>query len=235
MILVILQARMTSPRLPGKAMAPLRGEPMVWRQIERIRQARCITKVVVATSAEPADDPLAGYLVSRGQTVFRGASENLADRFLRCIEAAGPATHVVRVKGDCPFVDPGVIDESVRLAAASRAAYVSNRVRPSFPKGLEVEVATVRALTAATHEAEPDEALARSPFALVRGRPDLFSQAHCSAGRDWSHLDWRVKTPADYAFARAVYDALHPADPGFCMRDVLDVLQGRQDLARWAA
>ena len=121
------------------------------------------------------------------------------------------------------------------VAAASRAAYVSNRVRPSFPKGLEVEVATVRALTAATHEAEPDEALARSPFALVRGRPDLFSQAHCSAGRDWSHLDWRVKTPADYAFARAVYDALHPADPGFCMRDVLDVLQGRQDLARWAA
>jgi len=235
MILAVLQARMTSPRLPGKAMAPLRGEPMIWRQVERIRQARCITKIVVATSAEPADDPLASYLVSRGQTVFRGASQNLTERFMRCIEAAGPVTHVVRLKGDSPFIDPGVIDECVRLSAASRAAYVSNRVRASFPKGLEVEVASVRTLVAAAAEAEPEDARTASPFGLVRRRPDLFDQAHCRAGRDWSHLDWRVKTPADFAFARAVYDALHPADPGFGMHDVLDVLQGRQDLARWAA
>lgn len=235
MILAILQARMTSPRLPGKAMSPLRGEPMIWRQVERIRQARCLTKIVVATSAEPVDDPLASFLISRGQTVFRGASKNLSERYMRCIEAAGPITHVVRLKGDCPFVDPGIIDECIRLSAASRAAYVSNRVRPSFPKGLEVEVASVRTLAAAVAEAEPQDAQSVSPFALVRRRPDLFDQANCRAGRDWSHLDWRVKTPADFAFARAVYDALHPADPGFGLSDVLDVLQGRQDLARWAA
>lgn len=235
MILAVLQARMTSPRLPGKAMAPLRGEPMIWRQVERIRQARCITKIVVATSADPADDPLASYLVSRGQTVFRGASQNLTERFMRCVEAAGPVTHVVRLKGDSPFIDPGVIDASVRLSAASRVDYVSNRVRPSFPKGLEVEVASVRTLAAAAAEAEPEDAATASPFGLIRRRPDLFDQAHHRAGSDWSHLDWRVKTPADFAFARAVYDALHPADPGFGMNDVLDVLQGRQDLARWAA
>lgn len=235
MILAILQARMTSPRLPGKAMAPLRGEPMIWRQVERIRQARCLAKVIVATSAEPVDDPLAAFLLARGQTVFRGASENLSERFLRCVEAAGPVSHVVRLKGDSPFIDAGLIDECVRLALNSRAAYVSNRVRPSFPKGLEVEVAAARILFAAAAKAEPEEARTTSPFGLVRRRPDLFDQAHFRAGRDWSALDWRVKTPADFAFARAVYDALHPADPAFCMRDVLDVLQNRQDLARWAA
>lgn len=235
MILAILQARMTSPRLPGKAMAPLRGEPMIWRQVERIRQARCVSKLIVATSAEPVDDPLSAYLVSRGQTVFRGASENLTERFMRCVDAAGPVSHVVRLKGDSPFVDPGVIDECVRLALASRAAYVSNRVQPTFPKGLEVEVATAGALTAAAGSADPDTARTTSPMALMRSQPERFAQAHCTAGRNWSHLDWRVKTPADFAFARAVYDALYPADPAFGMGDVLDVLQGRQDLARWAA
>lgn len=235
MILAILQARMTSSRLPGKAMAPLRGEPMIWRQVERIRQARCVSKVVVATSAEPVDDPLASYLVSRGQTVFRGASENLTERFMRCVEAAGPVTHVVRLKGDSPFVEAAVIDECVRLARASGAAYVSNRLQPTFPKGLEVETATVDALTRAAAEAGPERARTTSPMALLRARPEEFAQAHCRAGRDWSHLDWQVKTPADFAFARAVYDALHPADPAFGMGDILDVLQGRQDLARWAA
>lgn len=235
MILAILQVRMTSHRLPGKAMAPLRGEPMIWRQVERIRLARCISKLVVATSAEPSDDPLASFLVSRGQTVFRGASDNLSERFMRCVEAAGPVTHVVRIKGDSPFVDPAVIDETVRLALTTRAAYASNRVERSFPKGLEVEVVTAQALASAAAETDPRVAAVTSPLAQIRERADRYPQAHCLAPRDFSKLDWRVKTPADFAFARAVYDALHSVDPGFSMEDVLDITQGRQDLARWAA
>ncbi len=235
MILAILQVRMTSPRLPGKAMAPLRGEPMIWRQVERIRLSRCISKLVVATSAEPSDDPLASFLVSRGQTVFRGASENLSERFMRCVEAAGPVTHVVRIKGDSPFVDPAVIDETVRLALSTRAAYASNRVERSYPRGLEVEVVTAEALASAAADADPQVAATRSPLAQIRERADRYPQAHCLARRDVSRLDWRVKTAADFAFARAVYDALHSVDPGFSMEDILDITQGRQDLARWAA
>lgn len=235
MILAILQVRMTSPRLPGKAMAPLRGEPMIWRQVERIRQARTISKLIVATSAETSDDPLASFLVSRGQTVFRGSSANLTERFIRCVEAAGPVSHVVRIKGDSPFVDPSLIDEAVRQALSSKAAYVSNRVHRSFPRGLEVEVATAEALAATAAETDAAIAAVTSPLAQIRGRPDRYPQGHVLARRDLSRLDWRVKTPADFAFARGVYDALHPADPAFAMDDVLDVLQGRQDLALWAA
>lgn len=235
MILAILQVRMTSPRLPGKAMEPLRGEPMVWRQVERLRLARTVSKIVVATSDDGADDPLASFLVARGQTVFRGASENLSRRFMRCVEAAGPVSHVVRIKGDSPFVDPAIIDETVRLALSSKAAYASNRVQRTHPKGLEVEVVTNAALTHTAAETDEATAAGTSPLAQIRARPDRYPQAHCLARRDVSHLDWRVKTPADFAFARGVYDALHPADPGFGMDDVLGVLQGRQDLAHWAA
>jgi spore coat polysaccharide biosynthesis protein SpsF len=233
MILAVLQSRMTSARLPGKAMAPLRGEPMVWRQVERIRQARSVSKLIVATSVEPVDDPLAAFLVSRGQAVLRGAAGNLSERFARALDAAGPVSHVVRIKGDCPFVDPAIIDRVVREALDSGAAYASNRQLRSYPRGLEVEVATAQALSAALASTAPEDAATASPFARVRDHAQ--PQAHCLAPRDLSGLDWRVKTPADYGFARAVYDALYDADPGFSMQDVLDIIQGRQDLARWAA
>ncbi|HEY9216999.1 MAG TPA: NTP transferase domain-containing protein [Phenylobacterium sp.] len=235
MILAILQVRMTSLRLPGKAMALLRGEPMVWRQLERIRQARLVDRVVVATSDEPVDDLLASFLVSRGVTVFRGASTNLTERFMRCVDAAGPVTGVVRLKGDSPFVDPRIIDAAIRLAQETGAAYASNRVERSFPKGLEVEVAAAGALWDSARLVDPVTAATVSPMAQLRARPDRYPHAHLMAARDWSALDWRIKTKADWDFARAVYDALYAADPAFSMEDVLDVLHGRQAISSWVA
>ncbi|MDP1629977.1 MAG: glycosyltransferase family protein [Caulobacter sp.] len=233
MTLAIVQARMGSGRLPGKALAPLSGQPMIWRQLERLRNARTLTRIVVATSCEAADDVLAAWLVSQGQAVFRGAPSDLLDRFSRCATSAGPADHVVRVKGDAPFVDPRVIDEAVSIARVSGADYVSNRDPASYPRGLEVEVITTSALAAAA--AEPREIRARvSPTAFIRAHPERFSQASFSHPRDLSRLDWRVKTAADLGFARSIYNALHPVDPAFVMDDVLDLIGGRQDLARFS-
>src|SRR5690349_21413952 len=223
MILAVVQARMGSKRLPGKAVATLQGQPMILRQLERLRGARRLTKIIVATSSDPADDGLAGLVVSRGYVVHRGAGSDILDRIARCAEAAGPVSHIVRIKGDAPFVDPAVIDEAVRLAQATGAAYTSNRVERTFPAGLEVEVVTVEALRVAAAEVRDPLAMI-SPTAAIRARPDRFRQAHLKAHRDWSHYDWRVKTPADLAFARSIYDALYPADPGFSMHDVLDLV-----------
>lgn len=235
MFVAILQARMACSRLPGKAMAPLAGEPMVWRQIERLRRARGLSRIMVATSDQPCDDSFAGYLVSRGQGVFRGSATDLLDRFARCAEAMGPATHIVRIKGDAPFVDPILIDEAVRLAQRSGAAYVSNRQPRLHPEGLEVEIITTTALIAAAEQSR-DPAARVSPTAFIRANPDRFPVAHMTApARDLSRWNWRVKTADDLAFARGVYDAMHSADPDFCMRDVLDLLESRHDLARFAA
>jgi spore coat polysaccharide biosynthesis protein SpsF len=234
MILAVVQARMGSKRLPGKAVATLQGQPMILRQLERLRTARRLNKIIVATSSDAADDGLAGLVVSRGYAVYRGAGSDILDRIARCAEAAGPISHIVRIKGDAPFVDASIIDQAVHLAQVSGAAYTSNRVERTYPAGLEVEVITVEALRIAAAEARDPLALI-SPTAAIRARPDRFSQAHLKARRDWSHYDWRVKTPADLAFARSIYDALHPADPGFAMGDVLDLVESRQDLGRFAA
>ncbi|MCK5910168.1 MAG: NTP transferase domain-containing protein [Caulobacter sp.] len=234
MILAVLQARMGSTRLPGKSMATLRGEPMIIRQLERLRGARCLSKIIVATSADTVDDALAGFLVSRGYTVHRGAGADILARIARCADTISSVSHVVRLKGDAPFVDPGVIDEAIRLALASGADYTSNRVQRTYPAGLEVEVIKAGALQAAAAE-ERDPMARISPTAAIRNQPGRWSQAHLTAPRDWSRLDWRVKTAADLAFARSVYDALHPVDPGFRMNDVLDMIGSRQDIARFAA
>ncbi|WP_066687876.1 glycosyltransferase family protein [Caulobacter sp. CCH9-E1] len=234
MILAVLQARMGSTRLPGKSMATLRGEPMIIRQLERLRGARCLSKIIVATSADTVDDALAGFLVSRGYTVHRGAGADILARIARCADTISSVSHVVRLKGDAPFVDPGVIDEAIRLALASGADYTSNRVQRTYPAGLEVEVIKAGALQAAAAE-ERDPMARISPTAAIRNQPGRWSQAHLTAPRDWSRLDWRVKTAADLAFARSVYDALHPVDPGFRMNDVLDLIGSRQDIARFAA
>lgn len=234
MILAVLQARMGSTRLPGKSMATLRGEPMIIRQLERLRGARCLSKIIVATSADTVDDALAGFLVSRGYTVHRGAGADILARIARCAETISSVSHVVRLKGDAPFIDPGVIDEAIRLSLASGADYTSNRVNRTYPAGLEVEVIKAGALQAAAAE-ERDPMARISPTAAIRNQPNRWSQAHLTAPRDWSRLDWRVKTAADLAFARSVYDALHPVDPGFRMNDVLDLIGSRQDIARFAA
>ena len=234
MILAVLQARMAAGRLPGKAMATLRGEPMIIRQLERLRGARRLDKIIIATSTDASDDALAGFLVSRGYAVHRGAGADILDRIARYAEAISAVTHVVRIKGDAPFVDAGIVDEAVRLAQHSGAAYTSNRVPRTFPAGLEVEVIAANALRIAAAEVrDPMERI--SPTAAIRNDPSRFSQANLTAPRDWSRLDWRVKTAADLAFARSIYDALHPADPDFCMNDVLDLVESRQDLARFAA
>ena len=94
---------------------------------------------------------------------------------------------------------------------------------------------TAGALARTAAESDEATAAATSPLARIRSQPERYPQAHCLARRDWSGLDWRVKTAADLAFANGVYSALHPDDPAFGHEDVLSVLQGRQDLARWAA
>jgi len=172
MFVAVLQARMSSRRLPGKAVAPLAGEPMIWRQIERLRRSRRLSRVMVATSTENTDDALTGYLVSRGQSVFRGDAIDLLGRFARCAESLGSATHIVRAKGDCPFVDPMMIDEAIRVAQSSGADYVSNCKPSLYPAGMEVEVITTEALLRAGRPNLADRLYPQSPEAVLVGPND---------------------------------------------------------------
>lgn len=235
MILAILEAGLSGHRSTELMMAPISGQPFIWRQVERIRQARTLAKIIVATGREACDDTLCGYLISRGQTVFRGEAADLIGGYARCAEIAGSPSHIVHVKADTPLLDPGVIDEAVRYAVASRAPLVSNIEPATYPKGLEVEVLSAAALAASAAEAQDDERACAARF--VRGRPERFDIANFKARRDWSIYDWTVRDAAGFAFVREVFETLYPTCADFGVEDALDFIDRRPDLgeARSAA
>ena len=230
MILAVIQARTASTRMPGKVMAPICGEPMIWRQLERIRTARSISKVVVATTVDPSDDGLAAFLLGRGCSVHRGEFDDVLGRFSACAEA-WDASHVVRLSADCPLIDPQLIDAAVGLALKSGADYVGNLEQRTYPQGLEVEVVTGLALAAANREAWEQRDRA-DPTLFIRERPDRFSHSCLTRAHDLSAMHWNVERPEDFAFVRAAFEALRPIDPGFGLNEVLELLARRPDLAQ---
>ena len=218
-ILTILQARMTSTRLPGKVMAPILGQPMMARQIERLRRARRIGDLVVATSNEPGDDVVADCAERLGCLAFRGSLGDVLARYAGALARHGPADHVVRVTADCPLTDWRVIDQVIVRHLATGADYTSNTVERTYPKGLDVEV--VRApllLDAAAEATDPYEREHVTPFFYFR--PERFRIVQVTQDEDQNRWRWTVDTPADFAFARSVYETLYPVRPDFLSEDV---------------
>jgi len=233
MILAILQARISSSRLPGKVLMPLAGAPMIVRQIERVARARRIDRLVVATSVDPSDDPLAEAVRREGVPVFRGPLDDVQARFIGALDAYGPADHVVRLTGDCPLADPQVIDATIDKVLAAGADYGSNTPpHRTYPKGLDVEVMTAAALRAAAARATTPEEHEHVTWTLHR-RPDLYRHAFLSQGPEEGDVRWTVDFPHDYAFVAAVYDALYPLNPAFTSDDVRALVRSRDDLAHY--
>lgn len=229
MIIVVLQARASSSRLPGKVLKPILGKPMLHHQIERILRARMPARLVLATSRNPEDDAVASIGQNAGIDVYRGSLEDVLDRFYRAAEPFAPS-HVVRLTGDCPLADPKIIDAVTRFAVDGDYDYASNTIRPTFPDGLDVEVATFQALQTAWKEATTKSDREHvMPF--LHRQPDRFKLGNYENTEDLSALRWTVDEPADFTFVESVYEALYPANPAFDSAAVLGHLGKNPALA----
>jgi len=145
MILAILQARTSSSRLPGKVLKPILGKPMLLLQIERVRRARKIDKLVVATSNDPSDDGIEALCKQHGIDCFRGSLNDVLDRFYRAALTYNPE-HIVRLTGDCPLIDPELVDSIIDMHLEGNYDYTSNAIQMTFPDGLDVEILTIKVL-----------------------------------------------------------------------------------------
>lgn len=232
MALAILQARMSSTRLPGKVMLPLAGAPMIQRQIERIAAANRIADLVVATSDQASDDVLADFLKTLGVTIHRGPLDHVLNRFVGAVEAYGPASYVVRLTADCPFTDPEVIDATIDVAVKAKADYASNTPpERTFPKGLDVEVFTPDALVRAAVNPSP-QAVEHVTWDMYR-QPQHYRDAFHNQTAFEDEVRWTVDRPDDYEFAAAVYDALYKAEgPLFTSNDIRAFVR---ENPQWAA
>jgi len=228
-ILALLQARLSSTRLPGKVLLPLAGAPMLLRQIERVRRARRIDQIVVATSLEASDDPLVQTLEEAGLAVHRGLLADVLARFVSALEV-WPADHVVRLTGDCPLIDPEVIDATIALHLGEGADYTHNRYDPSgYPKGQDVEVISAAALRRTAAQDHSPEAREHVTWA-VRNAPDRFRIARLDPPVDEGQVRWTVDTADDYEFVRRVYEGLYPASPAFSSDDIRAFVRSRPEL-----
>jgi spore coat polysaccharide biosynthesis protein SpsF (cytidylyltransferase family) len=225
----VLQARMTSSRLPGKVLRPILGQPMLALQIERIRRAKLIHHLVVATSTDASDTPVADLCARLGVEAYRGSLDDVLDRMYRAAAPHAP-THLVRLTGDCPLTDPTVIDLIIRSHVEHDADYSSNTQPPSFPHGLDAEVARWTAFECVHREARlPSEREHVTPY-LYR-HPELFRLNPVIADVDRSSMRWTVDHPSDFDLVARVYGALYPGNAAFTTEDVLRLFEREPDLA----
>jgi len=227
LLVVAVQARTGSTRLPGKVLAELAGRPMLRFQLDRLLRLPC-DHLVVATSDLPGDDPVADLATAAGVDVVRGPEDDVLARYRRVIDTFAANT-VVRLTGDCPFTDPDIVSDAIALHEESGADYTSNVHPRSFPHGLDVEIASTAALIAADAEAEdPYEREHVMPF-LYR-RPKRFRLANLHSGADLGDLRWTVDTADDMERVRRIASLVDdPVAAGW--RDLLGAVRMDDELS----
>ena len=144
-VIAILQARMTSSRLPGKVLKPIVGQSMLSLQVERTKCSQLIDELIIATSTEDSDQPIQDWCIKNTIKCFRGNLNNVLERYFQAAKKH-PSDHIVRMTADCPLIDSSIIDEVIKLHLREKNDYTSNCIEPTFPDGLDVEVMTYKAL-----------------------------------------------------------------------------------------
>ncbi len=219
-VLTIVQARMSSSRLPGKVMRPILGVPMMGRQIERLRRSERLGQLVVATSVDPSDDVIVAYCADLACPTHRGPLHDVLGRFAETLAAFGPVDHVVRLTADCPLADWTVIDRCIDLHLDSGADYTSNTLDRSYPRGLDVEVFRADWLPRiAAKTSDPYDREHVTP--IFYRHPDRFQISQLVQPTYRAHLRWTVDRGDDFEFVTAVYEALYPNTSAFLTDDIL--------------
>ena len=225
-VVAIIQARMSSSRLPGKVLKDIGGKPMLHRVAVRARRAQTLGRVIVATTTDPADDPVAVWCQNQGVLCFRGSPFDVLDRYYRAACWAG-AEVVVRLTADCPE-----IDRTVRAFEAAQVDFAANRLPPPFhrttPIGMDTEVVSFAALARTWREAE-------AKYAREHVMPYLYEEA----GRfrtllvdhdpDWGQVRLTVDTADDLALIRRIYAHFDNTDE-FSLDAVMALLAAQPDL-----
>jgi glutamate-1-semialdehyde 2,1-aminomutase len=198
---------MGSTRFPGKVMAPICATPMIGLLLERLVNARLIDQIVLATSKDPSNKSLALYVSELGYEVYQGSEDDVLDRYYQAAKEVNADT-IIRITGDCPLIDPILVDEIIKRFLDSDSDYVSNISPPTYPDGMDTEVFSFLALETAWHYAKlPHEREHVTPY--IR-ESENFSHVNFHNEPDHSSERWTVDEPVDFEVVRKVFEHFHP-------------------------
>lgn len=225
-VVAIIQARMGSERLPNKVMVDLGGMPMIEFLLSRLSRAEEIDEIVVATSINPINQALCDHVKGLGYRCYQGSEEDVLDRYFKAAKISD-ADIVVRITGDCPLIDPQLVDETILSFKESGADYLSNSYPPTYPDGLDTEVFTFAALEkAALETTDPYHREHVTPYLRESGK---FTVDAKQSAQDNSNCRWTVDEPCDLEVITNVVGHFTP-NIHFSWRDVLELEKKQPDL-----
>lgn len=206
-IVALVQARMGSSRLPNKVMKMINGIPMIELLLARLSLAKEVDQIVIATSVEGGNKVLVEHIEKLGYNYKQGSENDVLDRFVQAAKIHH-ADVVVRITGDCPLIDPELVDEVIRGFKVSEVDYFSNVSPPTYPDGLSVEVFTFAALEqAAIETSNPYDLEHVTPYLRDSGK---FTTSNMKHSEDLSYLRWTVDEQVDFVVVEKVFHYFHP-------------------------
>jgi spore coat polysaccharide biosynthesis protein SpsF len=224
-----IEARMTSSRLPGKVLMEAAGRPLLAHMIERLRRALTLDVIVIATTEEASSDPIEVLALELGVACFRGSEEDVLGRVLGAARAH-EAELIVETTGDCPLIDPGVVDLVVERFLDGGVDYCSNTLERTYPRGMDVQAFPFAVLEEV--DRLTDDPADREHVSLyIYEHPERYRLRSVRSDRpETAELRLTVDTPDDLALVRAVFDELLPTDPAFGLDAILELLDRRPEL-----
>jgi len=224
-IVATIEARMTSSRLPGKPLLPAAGMPMLEHLVRRLRAVPSIDAIVLATTVNTADAPLLELAERLGIVAFRGDEEDVMQRVIGAATSVG-ADVVVEITGDCPIIDPEIVEQTIRMFNAHKADYVSNAMVRSYPDGMDTQVFRLETLKRSAEMT--NEWLDREHVTLhIRNHPELFTQVHLVAPPEihWPELGLTLDERSDYELLKQIIEYFEIGNPLFSCLDVVRFLR----------
>lgn len=231
-VVVSVEARMDSSRLPGKVLADINGVPALTRVFRRLSRCEAVDAVILATTDAPADDALEAWAQATGTAIFRGSENDVLNRVVQAHRAIGTEI-VVEVTGDCILLDPGVLDMGIRTYLANEGDVVANVRVPSYPQGADVQVFAFSLLEEVERTVD-DPAVREHVSLYFYEHPERYRLIHLIAPLRWHRPELRLQL--DYAedlqFIREIYSRLESEwGDGFGLEEILNLLREQPELA----
>ena len=220
-IIIIIQARMTSTRLPGKVIKEVMGKPLLEYQIERLSRIPDARDVVIATTIKETDNPIVELCNKLGIATYRGSEDDVLERYYETA-CKYKADVIVRITADCPLIDPKICDAVIRYYLVNRDKLDYVRME-RYPRGLDTEVFPFKVLAQCYNEAvdQPDREHV-TPF--IYRNPGRFRVGCYTSETDYSHCRWTVDTPEDFELIKRIIKTLYPSNRSFSFQDILTLL-----------